>query len=138
MCPPGSLDSRILKDWKFVRSYVMKDGHLFISLMADGGIYEFEPIAGTRAPAPKSPVRFTGPFTWECAQTGGGSDTLNATFFQTKPPMVLLERGGQSRVAFLVRSASGSKYEGDDVVYWEARGEAAVTWSGVELKCKRR
>ena len=24
--------------------YVMKDGHLFVSLMADGGIYEFEPL----------------------------------------------------------------------------------------------
>jgi len=24
---------------------VMKDGHLFLALMADGGIYEFEPLA---------------------------------------------------------------------------------------------
>ena len=23
----------------------MKDGHLFLALMADGGIYEFEPLA---------------------------------------------------------------------------------------------
>ena len=45
MCPPGSLHDRIVKDWNFVRSYVIKDGHLFLSLMADGGIYEFEPIA---------------------------------------------------------------------------------------------
>jgi hypothetical protein len=29
--------------WPYIRSYVMKDGHLFLSLMADGGIYEFEP-----------------------------------------------------------------------------------------------
>jgi para-nitrobenzyl esterase len=27
-----------------VRSYVIDNGHLFLSLMADGGIYEFEPI----------------------------------------------------------------------------------------------
>jgi hypothetical protein len=27
----------------YLRSYVMKDGHLFLALMADGGIYEFEP-----------------------------------------------------------------------------------------------
>jgi len=26
---------------------VMKDGHLFLALMADGGIYEFEPRAST-------------------------------------------------------------------------------------------
>ena len=43
MCPPGSLHDRIAKHWEFVRSYTIKDGHLFLSLMADGGIYEFEP-----------------------------------------------------------------------------------------------
>jgi para-nitrobenzyl esterase len=44
MCPPGSLHNHMVKQWPYVRSYVMKDGHLFLSLMADGGIYEFEPI----------------------------------------------------------------------------------------------
>lgn len=44
MCPPGSLHDRILKDWTYVRSYVIRDGHLFLSLMADGGIHEFERI----------------------------------------------------------------------------------------------
>jgi heat shock protein HslJ len=46
MCPPGSLHDRIVRHWAFVRSYVVGDGHLFLSLMADGGIYELEPIAG--------------------------------------------------------------------------------------------
>jgi heat shock protein HslJ len=45
MCPPGSLHDRMVKHWPYVRSYVMKDGHLFVSLMADGGIYEFEPAS---------------------------------------------------------------------------------------------
>ena len=44
-CPPGSLHDRIARHWPFVRSYVMKNGHLFLSLMADGGIYEFAPAA---------------------------------------------------------------------------------------------
>lgn len=43
MCPPGSLHDRMVKQLPFVRSYIIKDGHLFLSLMADGGIYEFEP-----------------------------------------------------------------------------------------------
>ena len=43
-CPPGSLHDQIVKQWANVRSYVTKDGHLFLSLMADGGIYEFEPL----------------------------------------------------------------------------------------------
>ena len=56
MCPPGSLHNRIAKDWSAVRSYVIKDGHLFLSLMADGGIYEFEPTGGSQ-PEDKVPVR---------------------------------------------------------------------------------
>ncbi|MCM3905488.1 MAG: META domain-containing protein [Pyrinomonadaceae bacterium] len=44
MCPPGSLHDRIAMDWSAVRSYVIKNGHLFLSLIADGGIYEFEPV----------------------------------------------------------------------------------------------
>ena len=44
MCPPGSLHDQIVKHWNFIRSYIIRDGHLFLSLMADGGIYEFEPI----------------------------------------------------------------------------------------------
>jgi metallo-beta-lactamase class B len=43
MCGPGSLHDRIVKDWGFVRSYLLKDGHLFLSLMADAGTYELEP-----------------------------------------------------------------------------------------------
>jgi heat shock protein HslJ len=43
-CPAGSLHDQIGKQWEFIRSYVIKDGHLFLSLMADGGIYEFEPV----------------------------------------------------------------------------------------------
>ncbi len=56
-CPPSPVSDRILKDWSYVRSYVLKDGRLFVSLMADGGIYEFEPLgrqasATTRAAPP--------------------------------------------------------------------------------------
>ncbi len=43
-CPPGSLHDQIVRQLPNVRSYVMKDGHLFLSLMADGGTYEFEPV----------------------------------------------------------------------------------------------
>ena len=39
-CPPGSLHDQIVKQWTYIRSYVMKEGHLFLALIADGGIYE--------------------------------------------------------------------------------------------------
>lgn len=41
-CPPGSLHDHIVRQLPYVRSYVVKDGRLYLSLMADGGIYEFE------------------------------------------------------------------------------------------------
>ena len=44
MCPPGSLHDRMVRQLPFVRSYVIQDGRLFLSLLADGGIYEFEPV----------------------------------------------------------------------------------------------
>ena len=47
-CPAGSLHDQIVMQWTNIRSYVMKDGRLFLSLMADGGIYEVEPVAKTR------------------------------------------------------------------------------------------
>lgn len=43
MCPPESLHDHLVRQWPYLRSYVMRDGHLFLALMADGGIYEFEP-----------------------------------------------------------------------------------------------
>jgi len=57
MCPPGSLHDHLVKQWPYVRSYVMRDGHLFLSLMADGGIYEFEPMS--REGSVKGAVRGT-------------------------------------------------------------------------------
>jgi putative lipoprotein len=45
MCPSSPLNDRMPRDWEHVRSYVLKDGHLFLALMVDAGIYEFEPVA---------------------------------------------------------------------------------------------
>ena len=47
-CASGSLHDQIVKQWGNIRSYVIRDGHLFLALMADGGIYEFEPAARSK------------------------------------------------------------------------------------------
>jgi para-nitrobenzyl esterase len=44
-CPPGSLHDQMVRQWGYVRSYVVRDGYLFLALMADGGIYAFEPVS---------------------------------------------------------------------------------------------
>ena len=43
MCPPGSIHDHVVKQLPHIRSYVIKGGHLYLSLMADGGTYELEP-----------------------------------------------------------------------------------------------
>lgn len=40
-CPPPSLDTRIARDLAYVRSYLLDGGTLSMSLMADGGIYQW-------------------------------------------------------------------------------------------------
>ncbi len=51
-CPPGSLHDRFLRNLEYVRSFVMKDGHLFLATMADGAILEFAPASGSDQPPP--------------------------------------------------------------------------------------
>jgi para-nitrobenzyl esterase len=48
-CPPSPIQDRFVRDLDYVRSYVVADGHLHLSLMADGGIYEFEPLINDSA-----------------------------------------------------------------------------------------
>ncbi len=42
-CPPPSLDEQVSSQAQYVRSYLLKDGKLYLSLMADGGIFVWEP-----------------------------------------------------------------------------------------------
>jgi heat shock protein HslJ len=42
-CAPESLYDQIVRQWANVRSFVIRDRHLYLALTADGGIYEFEP-----------------------------------------------------------------------------------------------
>jgi heat shock protein HslJ len=142
MCPAGSMHDQMAKHWTFIRSYVLREGRLFLSLMADGGIYEFEPVPAkpsvVKPSAAKPPVASLGPFALQCTAAGGATETVTATFYATDPGMVLIVRAGLARPAFSVAAASGARYEGTDVQFWEARGEGTLTWSGTELRCKRQ
>jgi len=43
ICPPPSMDESIAAQAQHIRSYVLEKGRLYLSLMADGGIYVWEP-----------------------------------------------------------------------------------------------
>lgn len=44
MCPPKSWSDRFIRGLGDVHSYRFRGGRLYLSLMADGGLYEFEPM----------------------------------------------------------------------------------------------
>lgn len=48
MCAPGSLEPRLTRDLPQVRGYLRKDGKLYLTLQADGGIYEWAPLPASR------------------------------------------------------------------------------------------
>jgi len=70
LCPPPSMDESIVAQSRFVRSYLLKDGRLYLSLMADGGIYVWARIAGagSGAAALAAPEN-GGPRNWEVVRT---------------------------------------------------------------------
>jgi len=43
-CGPGSLHDQIVNEGANVRTFEIKNGHLFLSGMAEGGYYELEPL----------------------------------------------------------------------------------------------
>lgn len=43
-CQPPNLDERIVRDAQFVRGYMLRDGRLYLNLMADAGIYAWQSV----------------------------------------------------------------------------------------------
>ena len=51
-CPPPSLDSALLAQAANIRSFLLKDGRLMLSLLADGGILVWEPAGSWQVNGP--------------------------------------------------------------------------------------
>ena len=93
-CPPGSLHDHMVKQWPYVRSYVMRDGNLFLSLMADGGIFEFEPMNSEGSK--QSAIRGTATFRERMALPPGA--VLEATLEDVSKADTKSEEIGRTRV----------------------------------------
>lgn len=117
MCPSGSMHDQLVKHWEFVRSYVTRDGHLFLSLMADGGIYEFEPrvAGGTGAGTPAgTTARYRCGAAEVTARVAG--ESLELTI------------GGRSFTLAHTKAASGARYASSgtpEVTFW-TKGRVAT------------
>ena len=133
MCPPGSMSARFLGDFQYMRSYVMVGGRLHVSLMADGGIYEFTPeedIAAEMGPGDSAREVILA-----CSDSTGARSRIVARFAGTKPDKVTLRIREKTVVAQQVQSASGARYEGSGVMFWNKGRDAMVTWRGANLNC---
>jgi len=68
LCPPPSMDEGIVAQSRFVRSYLLKDDRLYLSLMADGGIYVWARDGSTSSEAfLPAAAENGGPRNWEVA-----------------------------------------------------------------------
>jgi heat shock protein HslJ len=136
MCPPAALSENIVKQWEHVRSYVVKDGHLYLSLMADGGTYEFEPLpsGGSDAGAGGSatPLEKTD---WRLIRLGDA--TVTAADPQRAPNLVLdpathrvSGSGGCNRLS------GGYELKGEQLTFGRMASTMMACLSGMETEQK--
>jgi membrane-bound inhibitor of C-type lysozyme len=89
-----------------------------------------EPQAKLQLVPAKEPVVYT------CDNPA--ADRIVATFFETDLPAARVERGDRTVTAWLVRTASGAKYEGQNMSLRTKADEAMVTWMGEEMTCRAK
>ena len=70
LCPPPGMDESVVAQSSYVRSYLLRDDRLYLSLMADGGIYVWARATGA-APAESiaAAPEDGGPRNWEVLRT---------------------------------------------------------------------
>lgn len=133
MCPPESMSARYLGDFERMQSYQMVGGNLFIKLAGDSGVYQFAAeldIAQALGVGDAEPeVIFV------CTDSVGTRSRIFARFWGTKPDTVTLRQQSRSVDVPQVVSASGAKYEGHGVTFWNKGRDARVTWGKSSLNC---
>ena len=87
------------------------------------------PIAGGLLEAPHE-------VSYSC---GDGKRLIAAFYTDSELPATVLTRDGKEPViAYQALAASGARYEGRNVEFWEHQGEARLTWLGSETICRPR
>ena len=81
-----------------------------------------------------SQVKGLPPIDFVCV--GGEDRPLTLTYFETEPRSALIQYGGDRSIAFIARSASGSRYTAANVDFSEHQGKATLSWYGSALSCQ--
>jgi heat shock protein HslJ len=100
LCPPPSMDDSIVAQSSYIRSYLLKDDRLYLSLMADGGIYVWarETSASSAADVAAAPEN-GGPRNWEVVRTLNLREqpSTSARILATYRPGTILDNLGCQR-----------------------------------------
>jgi heat shock protein HslJ len=139
-CPEDSQATVFAKDLAEVYSYVIEDGHLFLSLKLDSGIMEFAPVdedAGT--PTAEATEEATPEATEEAAEEAPVEPTAEAT---EEPAEEASEGAGSDGLAGSSWQWMQSTYEGDMVVLANDPSRYTITFNddgslAAQLDCNR-
>jgi heat shock protein HslJ len=94
LCPPPSMDESIVAQSGYVRSYLLKGDRLYLSLMADGGIYVWARETGASSAADLAAAPENGgPRNWEVVRTLNLREqpTTSARIIATYRPGTILD-----------------------------------------------
>lgn len=68
----------------------------------------------------------TSPTTYICNQGQGGE--IGVRYYETTPQGLLAEYGDSTSIMYLQPTASGTKYVGQNEIFWEHQGQATLQW----------
>jgi heat shock protein HslJ len=97
LCPPPSMDESIVAQSTYVRSYLLKDDRLYLSLMADGGIYVWARETGASTTGDLAAASENGgPRNWEVVRALNLREkpTTSAQIVATLRPGTILDNLG--------------------------------------------
>jgi heat shock protein HslJ len=135
VCPPAPLSDRLVEDWPSVRTYALREGHLFLSLAADGGHYELEPAGGAAAEgatagAAGEPLEGT---YWKLTHLGDAPVTVG--FGQREPHLVLDAQARRFGGSGTCNQLAGSyELDGDHLTFGEMAGTLIACPQGMETE----
>jgi uncharacterized protein len=69
---------------------------------------------------------------------GAQPHTLLAIYYHSDPAAVRLSYRGHEMVAFAAPAASGARYTGENLQFWEHQGVARLSWAGTVQECPKK
>jgi heat shock protein HslJ len=118
LCPPESFDELVTAQAEYVRAYLLRDGKLYLSLMADGGIFAWEPVVDSVAFATRP------------------DPGLEAAILAASPDYTrkIVNAGGADRLGRYVYSLVDLDNDGDDEIFVYLLGSFFCGTGGCNLQ----